>query len=630
MSGWTKPRANPPKGSPTRAAALYPWPVKLKLSLVGLLAAALATAAWPRLSPPEVSTDYDLWLHPPEADGGGQPLGVAETIHQRGLRALSLLPGKALRWRLALGGQPILRARPIVAGDCGLRLEVEAGGQRSLLHQSWLAVPEPSFIPPDFLTLDLGRWAGQVVELAASAEERSPGSCAGVQLATASVVEQSPRQRRARSLRSQAAVAIGRHPPRHNVVLLSVDTLRADAVGFWGRSPSPTPAIDRLAARGDTFLRAHTTINNTNPSFISMMTGLYAKDHRVYDLVTPLPDSHQTLIEYFDRAGYVTRAVLAATHLGSNSGLGQGVHGLIRPIGQFYGETVTSQALQFLQEPAAMPEPFFLWLHYFDPHVPHNPPAPWARGLVPERSGSLRPVRDWRPFREVGLLPFENQPPRFLDGNRQLYQSEVAYLDRQVEKVMLAIEEQNLLHRTLVVLVADHGETLGERGNFFDHVGLHANTTHVPLILLRPGQERGRVFPGLVQNFDLFPTVLKLAGLDPPAAIDARDLYDLGEKGRPVVFAEHANNTGAMARTSRHLFYRNAADPLFPQGDFFYDLEKDPGEEHNLAGQGQPEEARLAAALAGFLAQKRDLEAVAPLEIGPEERERLRALGYVN
>ena len=604
--------------------------MKLKLGLVGLLAAALATAAWPRISPPAVWTDFDLWLHPPAADGGGEPLGVAETIHQRGLRALALAPGKALRWRLALGGQPTLRTRPIATGDCGLRLEVAAGGERSLLHQSWLSAPEPTFIPPDFLTVDLGRWAGQEIELAASAEEKTPGSCAGVRLATASVVEQLPRQRQARSLRSQVSVAIGRHPPRFNVVLLSVDTLRADALGYWGRSPSPTPAIDRLAARGDTFLRAHSTINNTNPSFISMMTGLYAKDHRVYDLVTPLPDSHQTLIEYFDRAGYVTRAVLAATHLGSNAGLRQGVHGLIQPVGQFYGETVTSQALQFLQEPASMPEPFFLWLHYFDPHVPHNPPSPWASGLVPGKRDGLRPVLDWQPFRPVGLLPFEHRPPRFLDGNRQLYQAEVAYLDRQVEKVMLALEEQDLLERTLVVLVADHGETLGERGNFFDHVGLHANTTHVPLILLRPGQHHGRVFPGLVQNFDLFPTVLKLAGLEPAAAIDARDLYALGEKGRPVVFAEHANNSGAMVRTSRHLLYRNAADPLFPRGDFFYDLETDPGEEQNLAGRGEPEEARLAAALDGFLAKKRDLEAVAPLEIAPEERERLRALGYVN
>jgi arylsulfatase len=605
--------------------------VTTKLGLVGLLAAALAALAWPRISPPpEVSADYDLWLHPPAADGGGQPLGFAETIHRRGLRALELLPGKTLRWRLALGGQPTLRARPIAAGDCGLRIAVAAGGENSLVHQSWLTAPEPSFIPPDFLTVDLGRWAGREVELTAGAEERSPGSCAGVRLATASVIEQLPRRRRPRSLRSQAAVAVGRHPPRYNVLLLSVDTLRADALGFWGRSPSLSPAIDRLAARGDTFLRAHSTINNTNPSFISMMTGLYPKDHRIYDLVTPLPDSHETLIEYFDRAGYVTRAVVAATHLGSNAGLGQGVHGLIQPVGQFYGETITSQAMHYLQEPAAMPEPFFLWLHYFDPHVPHNPPSPWARGLVPDRRGGLRPVADWKPSRPLGFLPFEHQPPRFLDGNRQLYEAEVAYLDRQVEKVMLALEEQDLLGRTLVVLVADHGETLGERGNFFDHVGLHANTTHVPMVLLRPGQERGRVFPGLVQSFDLFPTVLELAGLEPPSAIDARDLYSLGETGRPAVFAEHANNSGAMVRTSRHLFYRNAADPLFPRGDFFYDLEKDPAEENNLAGKGDPEETRLAAALENFLAERRDFAAVAPLEIAPEERERLRALGYVN
>lgn len=601
------------------------------LGLAGLFAAVIATAACTRLEryanrfadrflTPDTWVNVDLWVNPPETEGkgDGEVLGVADTLHQRGLRALSLAPERPLRWRLALGERPSLRLRPIADGDCALRLAVVAGGAAAPLHRSWLKAPEPAFIPPPYLSLDLERWAGQEVAIEAHAEARSPGACRQVLLGSPSLIEKRPR-RRTRMLAQD----------RLNVILLSADTLRADAIGFWGRSPSPTPAIDRLAARGDTFTNAHTTINNTNPSFVSMMTGLYAKDHQVYDLVSALPPSHETLVEKFDRAGYVTRAVLAATHLGSTSGLDQGVHGLTQPTGQFYGETVSNLALHYLQEPAEMPEPFFLWLHYFDTHVPHNPPAPWARGLVPEGLWGLEPAQLWRPFREVGLLSFDHQPPRYLDGNRQLYESEVAYLDRQVERVLRALEEQGLAERTLLVFVADHGETLGERGNYFDHVGLHANTTHVPLVVLHPGQKKGRVFDGLVQNFDLYPTVLRLAGLDVPTQVDARDLYSLGQKGRPAVFAEHANNTGAMVRTARHLYYRNHSEELFPVGDYLYDLAADPGEQHNLAGTGVPEEARLADALGRFLADKRPLPPAIRVDVAPEEIERLRALGYV-
>lgn len=603
------------------------------LGVAGLAAAALAAAASARLEryaegfserflTPDSWVNVDLWVNSPEVDGGGgEVMGVADTLHQRGLRALALTPGNALRWKLALGEAPVLRTRAIAEGDCGLRLDVVAGGERTSLHRSWLRAPQPSFIPPPYLSFDLGPWAGQEISLEARAEMRLPGSCGRVKLASPTLVERRPRQRR----RVQ-----GDAPGRLNVVLLSADTLRADALGFWGRRPSPTPAIDRLAAAGDTFTRAHSTINNTNPSFVSMMTGLYPKDHQVYDLVSALPGSHETLIEKFDRAGYITRAVLAATHLGSSSGLDQGVHGLTQPTGQFYGETVSNLALHYLQEPAHMPEPFFLWLHYFDTHVPHNPPAPWARGLVPEGLFGLQPAQVWRPFREVGLLSFDRQPPQYLDGHRQLYESEVAYLDRQVERVLQALEEQGLMDRTLLVFVADHGETLGERGNFFDHVGLHANTTHVPLIVLQPGQREGRIFPGLVQHFDLFPTVLRLAGLEVPAQIDARDLYGLGAKGRPAVFAEHANNTGAMIRTARHLYYENRSDELFPVGDYLYDLEADPAEQRNLAGSGLPEEARLEEALSRFLADKRALPPAVRLDVAPEEIERLRALGYVH
>lgn len=578
--------------------------------------AALSCDSWQR----DARWHFDLWIHGPD-NPAAEVLTVVDTLHERGLRALALQPGETLRWNLDVGAEPIFQARPFSEGDCRLELTVVVDGVSHLLRSSALRTTAPAHIPPPFLTCDLTRWSGKKIGLEARLADTGTGTCRQVRLASPGLIE----RRQVERQKGQ-----GYAPGRLNVVLISADTLRADALGFWGADPALSPAIDRLARRGDTFENAYATVNSTNPSFVSLMTGLYAKDHNVYDLTSALPASHETLIERFSADGYITRAVVAATHLGATSGLDQGVHGMTYPIGQFYGETVSNLALHFLQEPAEMPEPFFLWLHYFDAHVPHNPPASWAKGLAPRQGTGLLPVNDWRPYREVGLLPFDHQPPRFLDGHRQLYQAEVAYLDRQVERVLTAIEDQGLLDRTIVVFVADHGETLGERGNFFDHVGLHANTTRVPLIVLRPGQRQGRVFSGLVQHFDLFPTLLRLAGLPVPDAIDARDLYELGDKGRPVVFAEHANSSGAMIRTARHLYYRNQNDPLFPVGSYFYDLAADPGEETNLAGRGFAEEQRLAEALAGFLANRRASSPAIPVEVSPEEHDRLKALGYVN
>lgn len=612
----------------------YPLAVSYKWGLPLLLVAAVLTMTSCRFLPrPDAWQNFDLYIHPPEAEGQsegeveveGQVLAIADTIQERGLRALLLKPGNVLRWKLELGSEPTFRTRPFAQGQCRLSLEVASSGtatprESAVLHDGELPALEAADTPPAFLIFDLDPWAGRAIELTAKVASIEPGSCQEVKLASASLAQRRPRQR----YRGQGFA------DRTNVVLLSIDTLRADALGFWGHTPSLTPAIDALAARGDTFPATYTTINSTNPSFVSMMTGLYPKNHHVYDLVSALPASQETLIERFDKAGYITRAVLAATHLGSSSGLHQGVHALIQPVGQFYGETVTNVALHYLQEPAEMPEPFFLWLHYFDPHVPHNPPAPWAEGEVPERPFGLRPVTAWQAFRKVGRLPFERQPPRFLDGNRQLYMSEVAYVDRQVERVLQSIEEQGLADRTLLVFVADHGETLGEHGNFFDHVGLHTNTTHVPMVVLKPGQKEGRLFPGLVQSFDLFPTILRLADLDVPTEIDARDLYELGEKGRRAVFAEHAGSSGAMVRTERYLYYRNFRDPLFPLGDNLYDLEADAGETKNLAGQGLGAESELQATLDRFLASKREMPPAVNVDVTPEERERLRALGYIH
>jgi arylsulfatase len=469
-------------------------------------------------------------------------------------------------------------------------------------------------------------------------------------------------------------------PDRPNIVLVGFDTLRADRLGPWGRRPSLTPEIDRLAEESDVWTEAFSTFNSTNPSFVSIMTGLYGKNHGVYDLHTRLPASFSTLARRLADAGYQTMAIISARHLGDhNSGLGQGFAELTRSNEHFAAELGVDQTLDWIAGHCTRPRPFFVWLHLFDPHTPHSPPQPYADGLRPAGPTGLGPVRAWVPFRTPGPRQFDEQ---VLGGNRDLYDGEVAYMDRQVGRLLDGIASRGLLDTTLVALVADHGENLGDHGLLYRHVGLFDTTTHVPLLVRWPGPPRaGHRYDGLVQTIDLFPTLLAAAGLrvPPQDGIDLRQVSGAGaapsadaasagtagaagtagtaadtagaaaaapllaaaagppggSRGRRAVFAEHSNGFGAMVRTRDYKYVVSRGNTyLFPDGPALYDLRADPQETRNLAGRGVAAEHELAALLEGWLAQRRPRPGAAagPARQEPlsaEEAARLRSLGYV-
>lgn len=481
---------------------------------------------------------------------------------------------------------------------------------------------------PKAIEIDLSKYADTDLDLLFQVE--GPPAAAPGQ-APPSVLWGSP------ALYSRQPQPAAYKPGQPNILLVGFDTLRADRLGPWGRRPSLTPTVDRLAEESDVWTRAFSTFNATNPSFVSMMTGLYGKNHGVYDLHTRLPATVKTLASRLAGAGYQTMAIIAARHLGDhNSGLGQGFAEVMRSNEHFAAELGVDQTLDWIAGHCTRPRPFFVWLHMFDPHTPHTPPQPYADGFRPAGATGLGPVRAWVPFRTPG--------PRFFDepilgGNRDLYDGEVAYMDRQLGRLLDGIASRGLLDTTIVALVADHGENLGEHGLLYRHVGLFDTTTHVPLMIRWPGPPRtGRRLDGLVQTIDLFPTLLAAAGLPVPPqdGINLRRL-DAGSataaRGRRAVFAEHSNGLGAMVRTGdyQYIVSRGNTDVL-PDGPSLYDLRADPRETRNLAGRGVAAEHELAALLDGWLAQRRPhapAERGRPLPLSDEDRARLRSLGYV-
>ena len=537
------------------------------------------------------------------------------------VRALEQMAGSRLVWHVELGSEPWLGFTPLRAvaspGACRMRLGVRDAA-RSVHELYRLDADLPAAPAESEVTIDLGRWSGQAVDLLFEVDPLGPAGPSGPTRADWG----SP------TLYDRVAVRVAT-PARPNILLIGIDTLRVDALGAYGRDPSPTPAMDSLAGESDQWLDAYSTFNVTNPSFVSLMTGLYGKNHGIYGLSTPLPASQTTLAELLAGAGYDTAAIVSAQHLGDhNSGLGQGFGQMVLAKWTYAAELAVNSALDWLGEERQ--KPFFLWLHLFDPHSPHTAPLPYALGWRAATASGLSPAGEWLPFRELGPLPYTENA---IGGNPKLYLGEVAYLDRQLDRLLGYLRSRGLLAHTLVALVSDHGENLGEHGVQCRHPGLFDTTTHVPLLVRWPGETRtGRRLGGLVQHLDLFPTLLRAAGLEPPPSdgLDLRELTGAGRPGRRAVFAEHSEHLGEMVRTAEASLYRSRGQSIFfPVGDYFYDLRRDPLQEHNLAGGASADEGALSALLDRWLADHRGAPQPPARELSEEERQRLQALGYI-
>jgi len=547
------------------------------------------------------------------------------TRGRRSIRALKQTPGEVLEFILELGEVPRFSFRPLVepGGKCIFAVSVrplKAGvpgvlPAKRIYQQTHLA---SGAVLSAVVDVDLSEFFGESIQLeleTAATGEGADLSCEPY-WGSATVVDRHP----ATTLRGLSA-------EMPNILFLTADTLRADALGTWGQEPTRSPALDRFAETSDVWMNAYSSINNTNPSFASLMTGLYVKNHRIFNLTTPLPKSHTTLAEVLGEAGYATRAIVSAAHLG-RSGLRQGFDAFTQPGGQFFAEAVVDMGIEWLQEGGSAP--FFLWLHFFDVHTPHNPPAPYVRGVRPSEPAGMEPVASWEKFRDGGIprrLPGRRHP---FSGNSELYASEVAYLDRQIDRLISYIDSYGLSDRTIVVFVADHGETLGERRSFYNHRGLYEETTHVPLMIRWPGQQEGRRVEGLVQHFDVFPTLLNAIGLPVPEQ-DGVDLRIGAEGGatREIVFANHANDRGDMARTEDHLLLVNRKVKNLKDGPHFYNLADDPNAQNDLASKQLPEHAELREHLRSWRRDRRKFAAPVPRKIDDAERAQLKALGYL-
>ncbi len=399
-------------------------------------------------------------------------------------------------------------------------------------------------------------------------------------------------------------------PAATNVLLITIDTLRADRLGVYGARNVETPNVDRLAREGAWARHATVHVPLTRPSHVSIFTGRYPAEHGIRDNVAPtLAADVPLMAELFERQGFATAAFVSSVVLTRQSGLarGFGYYSDRFEIGeddarflntiQKRGDLVTAEAIDWLGSKSR----FFAWVHFYDPHDPYEPPGRYA-------------------------VQYADRP----------YDGEVAWSDELVGRLLTTLRDTQRLDDTLVVVTSDHGEGLGEHGEDVHGYFIYETTLRVPLVVRGPGVAAGTRIDGLTRSVDLFPTLLELAGIRTSVpASSGRSLV-------PALRGERMPEEPSFAESLLPLVHFGWSDLravrdgrwkyiLAPRPEL-YDLERDPAETTNLV---EAEPARARAMRAGLEQQLRLEKSAARTDpaaaaVPPDLLEKLGALGYVS
>ena len=432
-----------------------------------------------------------------------------------------------------------------------------------------------------------------------------------------------------------------------NLLLVTVDTLRADELGCYGAEPSSTPRIDAFAKSAVVFHDAQAPSSWTLPSFTSLMTSLAPTTHGNVLHDSRLDASYETLAERLLAAGWDTAAVLSHVFLGRPYGLDQGfVHyddervlELNESHRAISSPSVTDEALAFLRNHASSPDrrPWFLWLHYFDPHEEYR--AHEGYTVQASESSEASEASETSETSETsgasGAGGASDGASEHADA-RRLYRGEIAFTDHHVGRVLDELDALGLVDETVVVFTADHGEEFGEHGGTSHAHTLHVELLRLPLLVRAPGTAPGRV-RATVRTLDVAPTILELLDLPPSP-------HHTGESLVPALRGVELEPRRAVAELEKVARKRMVSlvdgrwKLIVRRGDEerveLYDRAADPGEQRDVAAEHPDEVRRLRAALSAELDAAADsarLYTRARNEtLGVVEESELEKLGYLH
>ncbi len=450
------------------------------------------------------------------------------------------------------------------------------------------------------------------------------------------------------------ACSLSDDPTRPDILLITVDTLRADALGAYGADEARTPRIDQLAADGTVYERAVTPMPMTRPAHFSLFTACFPEAPTTEINALSLPEDAETLPERLQEAGYRTGAFVGVHLLSPATGAGQGFD----TFGDVGFDTkyraaglVVDEALDWLsRQPRSAP--VFLWVHLFDPHLPYEPPSDFIEG-ADEELAKRYPNLSWRDLRTIARSEGGNLPGELLDYGLALYRAEVAYTDFEIGRLVDGVDQRRGLDDTVVALTADHGECF-ERGIYFEHADcLYRGSLRIPLILRHPSTfAAGHRADHPVSLLDLAPTLLSAVQLPaaesfrgevlstsaPHSALDRQILIQY-----PLYQPRTARSRSRRAQVLQSVAGDPVRQPVLgrervglvgpdwkyirmePQVELFSEV----GNEENNLAAAQPEVAERLEGELDMLLKKHPLHVLDPQLINEELRQTLEALGYI-
>ncbi|MFW5924694.1 MAG: sulfatase [Myxococcota bacterium] len=442
---------------------------------------------------------------------------------------------------------------------------------------------------------------------------------------------------------------------RPNVVLLSLDTTRRDHMSFHGYERRTTPHLRRMMAdRGVVFDTATTVQTNTAPAHATMFTGLYPTTHGIRQNGMRLRDDVPTLAEILRREGYATGGFVSGWTLTGHTGLDRGF--------DLYDDDIPGRGWRqqrpahrtwartepWLRRQATTEEPFFLFFHLFDPHHPYEPPPEYARRFLPDGKTEFETEADAAlPHLKSELS--QQLPPGGAEEYVSRYDGEIAYADEHMGELLVLLEELGVADDTLVILVADHGETLLDRVFAFAHGGrVYDEQVRIPLVLRLPGDEyAGRRVSEQVSNIDLMATVLDFLGVSGVDGIAGRSLLPLARRDSEAesvpTFSNARPEPGFVPEIRAPLVKRGLVASVrlpnlklieYPMkgGGWYqqlFDLQHDPAEQHDISSEHPEVVRQLHDELERWRGATGGTDRAAPPELSPEVEAALRALGYV-
>jgi arylsulfatase A-like enzyme len=434
------------------------------------------------------------------------------------------------------------------------------------------------------------------------------------------------------------------------VILITIDTLRADHLASFGYPIDTMPFLDDLARRGSSFRKAFAHSSTTGPSHSSMFTALYPLQHRVRDNNNILDTEFVTLAERMAEAGFRTAAFVSGMSHFGRSKIAQGFQDYNQPVegetqnvqgkGIFYrrAEGTTDLALEWFSTVGA-DEPFFLWVHYYDPHNPLSTGEPYLGRVTPAEGA---PREEFLAFlEEVHQSDLEMKKRIVEDIHR--YDAELLYLDEQISRLFSAYEDMGLGSDSLWIITSDHGQGLANHDHWSHHVQIYNVHLHVPLIFFASDGSLavGEVDGHIVEHVDIPMTILDLLGLE----LSGQKLPLQGKSLVPLLSGESQQQHKPYSFAERRRFYsgKSMMEPgerlslqtlrykyiWFSEGqDEFYDLINDPYETTNLIDEPIPEKDKLRLALEQMVEALMTGERAEEI-VDEETLRRLRALGYI-